>query len=75
MDPYLEPYWLDVHTSLVSTARDALNRCLPDDLVASAEERVAIEDDEGASGSFVPDVSVLQPRFNGWESSSVKRCH
>src|SRR5207302_3594168 len=59
MDPYLEPHWLDVHTSLVSGARDALNQRLPDDLIASAEERVAVEGEE-ADRLWGPDVQVFE---------------
>ena len=43
MDPYLEPHWPDVHVSLIGEIRRALNASLPDDLVASSEERVAVE--------------------------------
>lgn len=60
MDPYLEPHWLDVHTSLVSRGRDALNGRLPDDLIASAEERVAVESAEGDERLFGPDVRVFE---------------
>lgn len=62
MDPYLERHWRDVHTSLVKDARDALNRQLPDDLVASAEERVAIEGDEADERAVAPDVRILEPQ-------------
>lgn len=61
MDPYLEPHWLDVHSSLATSARDALNRRLPDDLVASVEERVAIESDAGTDHIYAPDVRVSEP--------------
>jgi hypothetical protein len=61
MDPYLEPHWLDVHSSLATGARDALNQQLPDDLVASVEERVAIEADAGSEHVYSPDVSVTEP--------------
>jgi hypothetical protein len=42
----LETHWLDVHTSLIAEARRALNRTLPSELVARAEERVAVESDD-----------------------------
>jgi hypothetical protein len=61
MNPYLEPHWLDVHSSLATSARDALNQQLPDDLVASVEERVAIESDAGADHIYGPDVRVAEP--------------
>ena len=61
MDPYLEPHWLDVHTSLVSASRNALNDRLPEDLIARAEERVAIESgDDEPLRLISPDVRVFQ---------------
>ncbi len=36
MDPYLEPHWLDVHSSLIFLAKVAMQRQLNDDLVARA---------------------------------------
>jgi hypothetical protein len=62
MDPYLELHWPDVHTSVVSLARDALNRSLPDDLAASAEERIAIEDESGGPRGYVADLRVFEPQ-------------
>ena len=61
MDPYLEPHWLDVHTSLVTGARDSLNEQLPEDLIASAEERVAVESLEGGERLLGPDVRIFEP--------------
>lgn len=61
MDPYLEPHWLDVHTRLVAYAADALNERLPGDLIASTEERVAIEDNKGEEHLLGPDVRVFEP--------------
>jgi hypothetical protein len=61
MDPYLEAHWLDVHTSLVTSARDALNESLPEDLVASAEERIAVESQSGEDSILGPDVRVFEP--------------
>lgn len=60
MDPYLEPHWLDVHSSLVVGARDELNQHLPQDLVARSEERVAVESDDG-DRHIGPDVRVFSP--------------
>jgi hypothetical protein len=59
MDPYLEPHWLDVHTSMVSATRDTLNRGLPDDLIASAEERIAVETDTDER-LLSPDIRVFE---------------
>ncbi len=66
MDPYLERHWLDVHASLIISARNALNQRLPDDLIARAEERVAVEagpDDitGGARRRIGPDVLLDDP--------------
>lgn len=60
MDPYLEPHWLDVHTSLVTESRNALNSKLPEDLIARAEERIAIEADGEFSHGLSPDVRIFQ---------------
>jgi hypothetical protein len=59
MDPYLDAHWLDVHTSLVTDARNTLNQLLPEDLAASSEVRVAVESSDGAlEHQFYPDVRV-----------------
>jgi hypothetical protein len=60
MDPYLEPHWLDVHSSFVVGTRDELNQRLPEDLVARSEERVAVESDEG-DRQIGPHVRVFSP--------------
>jgi hypothetical protein len=61
MDPYLEAHWGDVHTSLVTYARDQLQAKLPDDLVARAEEYLAVEvEDEEKPRSYYPDIRVSQ---------------
>lgn len=61
MDPYLEPHWLDVYTALVAEARRALNRLLPQGLVARVEERLAIESDQDVFQRVGPDVRVFAP--------------
>ena len=62
MDPYLEPHWLDVHSRLVTYASDGLNETLPTDLVASTEERVAVEGNADApQHTIVPDVRIIEP--------------
>ncbi len=53
MDPYLERHWRDVHTKLIAYASDELNQRLPGDLIARAEERMAVEvEADGASSSY-----------------------
>jgi hypothetical protein len=61
MDPYLETHWLDVHASLANSARDSLNGQLPNDLIASVEERVAIETPTGSDHVYGPDVRIFEP--------------
>ncbi len=58
MDPYLEKHWGDVHSSLVTYARDQLQKVLPDDLRARVEERVIVAGLERPR-SFYPDVRVI----------------
>ena len=66
MDPHLEAYWLDVHSSLAAEARRALNRVLPDDLRAEMEERTVVGErpaDPPADRRAVhPDVTVRRRR-------------
>jgi hypothetical protein len=62
MDPFLEPHGLDVHASLAAGSRDSLNEQLPEDLVASVQERVIVEDEGGQGYRFGPDVRVFEPR-------------
>ncbi len=61
MDPYLESHWSGLHTHLVSLATSELNRALPENLVAQAEERLSIESFDGSARSIAPDVMVYQP--------------
>ena len=64
MDPYLERYWLSVHTLLISRLADELNRRLPDDLVAAPGERMEVvprrdaDDDAEGRRDRLPDVVV-----------------
>src|SRR5688572_9070459 len=62
MNPYLELFWGDVHTSLVTYARDQLQERLPDALRARAQERVFVEASQEIVRSFEPDVHVYQRR-------------
>src|SRR3989442_989322 len=66
MDPYLQQHWRDVHTSLVTYARDQLQGGLPADLVARVEERVYLEREGETDRSFYPDVHVVErPQRDG----------
>src|SRR5947208_12609947 len=62
MDPYLEQHWGDVHHSLITYARDQLQKTLPRDLRARVEERVFVESPEGNGRRIVPDVRILERR-------------
>jgi hypothetical protein len=58
MDPWLEDSWSDVHTSLVTYARDQLQSQLGNGLVARLESRVYVESDFEEPKQYVPDVHV-----------------
>ncbi len=65
MDPYLERHWLDVHASLITSSRNALNARLPEDLIARAKERVDVEASppdrsRGGRRKVGPDVRVFE---------------
>ena len=63
MDPYIERYWGDVHTTLIIYAKDALQERLGGELRARAQEQVVIEDPDPAAPSrrFIkPDVMVIE---------------
>jgi Protein of unknown function (DUF4058) len=60
MDPYLEQFWGDVHHTLITYARSALQKTLPSDLVARVDERVFLEHSEGESRNIIPDVRIVE---------------
>jgi hypothetical protein len=59
MDPYLERHSGDVHTSLVTYARDQLQKCLPKDLRARVQERVVVSQWDRPRSPF-PDFRVIE---------------
>ena len=61
MDPYVEPNWRDIHTTLMGDARRVLNRSLPTGLIARVEERVAVESGDDYAHGIGPDVRVFSP--------------
>src|SRR5688500_3498783 len=71
MNPYLEIFWGDVHTSLVTYARDQLQERLPDALRARAQERVFVEASQEIVRSFEPDVHVYRRRGGVGEGVAV----
>ena len=60
MDPYLEQFWGDVHHTIITYARGALQRELPSGLIARVDERVFVEPSEGQGRNIVPDVRVVE---------------
>ena len=60
MDPYVEARWLDLHARLIVLAGRSLQRQLGEDLVASIEERIVVEDTLGYSRGVGPDVRVVE---------------
>lgn len=71
MDPYLEPRWPGLHTHLVSLATAQLNRILPDDLAAEAEERLSIESPAELIRSIAPDVVIHQQGSDDFTEGGV----
>ncbi len=74
MNPFLERSWRDLHTSLVTYARDTVQKSLPPALRARAEERVFLEriDDRKSRGGFSPDVVVVEhPDWAGGGGTAV----
>jgi len=66
MDPYLEARWGDVHTSLVTYARDQLQPQMPRALHVRVEEHITIQIADSGNGKaaqkhgFYPDVRVVE---------------
>jgi hypothetical protein len=62
MDPYLEPFWGDVHARLVLYACDQLQGLLPCDLRARVQERVFLDFPQEGERNVYPDVVVERGR-------------
>ena len=60
MDPYLEQFWGDVHHSMITYARDMIQKQLPGELLARVDERVFVEPAEDKPRTIVPDVRVVE---------------
>ena len=76
MDPYLEQYWGDAHTSLATYVKDNLQRQLPTDLIARVQEHVAVESADtygNESQSYYPDVRVEESRKKSARQSKSSR--
>lgn len=59
MDPYLETFWRDVHTRMMTLICDQIQGQLPADLVARVEESVVV-DDQISLRAVAPDVAVIE---------------
>lgn len=62
MDPYIEhrKRWADFHHEFVTNCRAALNRTLPENYVATIDERLQLLSEEERRGeTALPDVSVI----------------
>jgi len=78
MDPYLEVRWGDVHTSLITYARDQLQRQMPPELRVRVEEHVTVQIAGSGNGhparrhGFYPDVRVVEhPAGTGTQPAST----
>ena len=60
INPWMEPYWADIHVSLIGYLRDQLAERLPEDLVARAEQQLVIEDDEVPPRAARADIAVTE---------------
>lgn len=70
MDPYLEQFLGDVLHTMINRSRAAIQKQLPDDLVARVDERVYVEPSVGLPRFIVPDVRVVE---RGWREAPVRR--
>jgi len=63
MNPWLEAYWGDIHTSLTTYARDVLQAQLPSDLQARVEEYLSVYEPDEESRKLrriSPDVQIIE---------------
>ena len=63
MDPYLEAHWGDVHTSLMTYARDQLRAQLPGDLKVRVEEKISVldpDEEEDRPVGYFPDLRIIE---------------
>ena len=61
MDPYLERFWGDVHSSIITFTKIAIQRQLGGNLVARSEDRVYVDDEDSLHRQVrIPDVRVVE---------------
>ncbi len=74
MNPWLEAYWGDIHTSLTTYARDIIQRQLPSDLQARVEEYLSViepQDELVGLRRIAPDLHVIEQPGLSTSSSGV----
>ncbi len=74
LDPYLEPFWSNVHTSMMTYMRDAVQAQLPPGLWTRVEEVVTVDGpDSGGAHLAYPDVHVTDeaPWSPVWKGDSA----
>lgn len=70
LDPFMEYTWRDVHTSLITYARNQLKKQMPGDLRARAEEEILVEDD---GDSINRAVACRTCKFMNWSLLRLAR--
>jgi hypothetical protein len=69
--PISRVHWGDVHTSLVTYARDQLREQLPAGLRVRVEEHIAVQDENGSAHGYYPDVRVYErPAAGGAQATA-----
>jgi hypothetical protein len=77
LDPYLEPFWSNVHTRLIAYISDEIQRQLPEGLWSNVEESVSIDDyEDGEQYRAIPDVDIIdekpwEPTWNQGEEGGI----
>src|SRR6266436_1070046 len=71
MNPFLEDFWPDVHTSLMVYLRNALQPLLPEGLFARVEESLTI-DVEGEPRPHTYRADVLVAHVSGGEAAAAE---
>ena len=61
MNPFFAQRWRDAHTMLIAYLRDALQKRLPADLVAGAEEEAVTIGAREPATAYRPDLQVREP--------------
>jgi hypothetical protein len=74
-DPYVQPYWRDVHAALIVYTREALSGRLPGDLRARIEERLIVEapyEEPPWRRGIAPDLVVMErEKKSSWRGGAA----